>query len=66
MNELDLAFADLSYAIVLEPNDSDIYVNRAEIHEIRQNFDAALQDYEIALKLNDKVKFISIICFTYY
>lgn len=48
----DLGFADYNEAEKLEPNNPDIFHNRAQIHVLLDQLDQALEDYDKVLKLS--------------
>ena len=49
---LDMALADLSKSIELNPNVSESFKNRGLVYEMRQEYPRALVDYDIAFQLN--------------
>src|ERR1043166_8796013 len=51
-NQLDNAFADVTKALELAPNNSMAYTARGSIYASRRDFDNALKDYDRALEIN--------------
>ncbi len=53
-NDVDRAIADFSYAIGIDPNDTDYLHARAAAYEARNDFTRALADYDRAIQINPK------------
>jgi tetratricopeptide (TPR) repeat protein len=53
-NEIDSAIADFTYAIGIDPNDTDYLHARAAAYEARNDFTHALADYDRAVQINPK------------
>ena len=54
LGKMDLAFADLSKGIEVDPDYPNSYLNRGNIFGLRGDHDRALQDYNRALELDAK------------
>lgn len=50
--DLDKAIADLTYAIQLDPNNTDTYINRGDAYSSYKDYDNAIKDYTQAIKIN--------------
>ena len=50
----DLAIADYTEAIKLDPNDPDVYNNRGQAYDNKGEFDLAIADYTAAIRLDSE------------
>ena len=48
----DLAIADYSKAIELNPNNADAYIGRGQVYSFTGYNDQAIADYDMAIMLN--------------
>ena len=57
IDETEAAFADFNVAIELEPENANLYFNRAKIHRTQGNYTAALVDYTKAIEIQPDNEF---------
>ena len=57
LEEYEKAFADLEYAIQLDPTFVLVYINRGKMYRRLQQYDHALADYDRAIELDPQFAF---------